>query len=210
MSFSRLEEEPTIFQVVLAWREGFPEIPRESRGVKGLGRVIGRYFTTSSGHISGPASGPQRESHGPALHSTECTFVLGTLRCLQVFLRTARHNQSPLRLDKPSDSLAYKECQRPSKSFWPSGRGFPRSLVSHVVLKVSAEGSGYFTTSSGSISGPMGHGTPRHWYTVSKHRDIGTSGRWYTQETGQPRYGHGPALHSTECTCHGRLPGVPT
>ena len=39
--FSRLEEEPTIFHFVLAWREGFPEIPRESRGVKGLGRVIG-------------------------------------------------------------------------------------------------------------------------------------------------------------------------
>ena len=39
--FSRLKEEPTIFQIVLAWREGFPEIPRESRGVKGLGRVIG-------------------------------------------------------------------------------------------------------------------------------------------------------------------------
>ena len=32
---------PTTFQVVLAKREGIPEIPRESRGVKGLGKVIG-------------------------------------------------------------------------------------------------------------------------------------------------------------------------
>ena len=31
------------FQIVLAWREGFPETPRESRGVKGLGRVIGLF-----------------------------------------------------------------------------------------------------------------------------------------------------------------------
>ena len=46
VSFSRLEEEPAIFHFVLAWREGFPEIPRESRGVNGLGRVIG-VFTTS-------------------------------------------------------------------------------------------------------------------------------------------------------------------
>ena len=38
---SRLKEEPTICQFVLAWREGSPEIPRELRGVKGLGRVIG-------------------------------------------------------------------------------------------------------------------------------------------------------------------------
>ena len=44
VSFSRLEEEPTIFHFVLAWREGFPEIPRESRGVKGLGRVIGVFY----------------------------------------------------------------------------------------------------------------------------------------------------------------------
>ena len=41
---SRLKEEPTIFHFVLAWREGFPEIPRESRGVKGLGRVIGVFY----------------------------------------------------------------------------------------------------------------------------------------------------------------------
>ena len=44
VSFSRLEEEPTIFHFVLAWREGFPEIPRESRGVKGLGRVIAVFY----------------------------------------------------------------------------------------------------------------------------------------------------------------------
>ena len=41
---SRLKEDPTICQFVLAWREGFPEIPRESRGVKGLGRVIGVFY----------------------------------------------------------------------------------------------------------------------------------------------------------------------
>ena len=39
--FSRLKEEPSSFDFDLAWREGIPEIPRESRGVKGLGRVIG-------------------------------------------------------------------------------------------------------------------------------------------------------------------------
>ena len=44
MSFSRLEEEPTIFHFVVAGREGFPEIPRESRGVEGLGRVIGVFY----------------------------------------------------------------------------------------------------------------------------------------------------------------------
>ena len=36
MSFSRLKEELR--------SEGFPEIPRESRGVKGLGRVIGVFY----------------------------------------------------------------------------------------------------------------------------------------------------------------------
>ena len=51
--------------------------PQSDRGI----------LPTSSGHISRPASGPPRYSHGPALHSTECTFVLGTLRCLQVFPR---------------------------------------------------------------------------------------------------------------------------
>ena len=41
MSFSSLKEEPTVFHFVLAWREGHPKIPRESRGVKGLGGEIG-------------------------------------------------------------------------------------------------------------------------------------------------------------------------
>ena len=40
VSFSP-ERRANDFQIVLAWREGMPEIPRESRGVKGLGRVIG-------------------------------------------------------------------------------------------------------------------------------------------------------------------------
>ena len=44
MSFSRLEEEPSSTDSDLAWREGIPEIPRESRGVKGLGRVIGVFY----------------------------------------------------------------------------------------------------------------------------------------------------------------------
>ena len=40
VSFSP-ERRANDFQIVLAWREGMPETPRESRGVKGLGRVIG-------------------------------------------------------------------------------------------------------------------------------------------------------------------------
>ena len=40
VSFSP-ERRASDFQIVLAWREGMPETPRESRGVKGLGRVIG-------------------------------------------------------------------------------------------------------------------------------------------------------------------------
>ena len=36
-----MKEEPTIFRFVLAWREGFTEIPRQSHGVKGLGRESG-------------------------------------------------------------------------------------------------------------------------------------------------------------------------
>ena len=53
MSFSRLKEEPANFLLVLVWREGQPEIPRESRGVNDLGREIGVFYT-SSGYISGP------------------------------------------------------------------------------------------------------------------------------------------------------------
>ena len=74
----------------------------------------------------------------------------------------------------PVSFLAWKKSQPSSTSFWLGERATPRSLVSHVVLKVSAEGLGYFTTSSGCMSGPTGHGTPRHWNPVSKHRDIGT------------------------------------
>ena len=39
----------------------------------------------------------------------------------------------------PVSFLAWKKSQRSSRSFWLGGRAFPRSLVSHVVLKVSAE-----------------------------------------------------------------------
>ena len=87
MSFSRLEEEPTIFHFVLAWREGSPEIPRESRGVKGLGRVIGVTLPPPLGTRAGLHQ--DHDAHSSAQHSTprKCTFVLGTLRCLQVFPR---------------------------------------------------------------------------------------------------------------------------
>ena len=40
VSFSP-ERRASDFQIVLAWREGMPETPRESRDVKGFGRVIG-------------------------------------------------------------------------------------------------------------------------------------------------------------------------
>ena len=39
----------------------------------------------------------------------------------------------------PVSFLAWKKSQRSSTSFWLGERAFPRSLVSHVVLKVSAE-----------------------------------------------------------------------
>ena len=72
--FSRLKEEPSSFDFDLAWREGIPEIPRESRGVKGLGRVIG-VFTTSSGNVSGTEPVQDHDAHPSAQHSTprKCT-----------------------------------------------------------------------------------------------------------------------------------------
>ena len=73
--------------------------------------------------------------------------------------------------------LAWKKSQRSSTSFWLGERALPRSLVSHVVLKVSAEGLGYFTTSSGYISGPMGHWHPETLeprVEAPGHRNLGT------------------------------------
>ena len=68
---------------------------------------------------------------------------------------TARHNQFLFSIwTSPVSFLDPKESQRTSSSFWPGERANPRSLVSHVVLKVSAERLGYSTTSSGYISGP--------------------------------------------------------
>ena len=52
---------------------------------------------------------------------------------------TARHIQFLFHLDKPSEYLACKKSQRTSSSLWLGERALPRSLVSHVVLKVSAE-----------------------------------------------------------------------
>ena len=88
-------------------------------------------------------------------------------------------------LDKPSEFLAFKKSHRASSSFWLGERANPRSLVSHVVLKVSAEWLGYFTTSSGNVSGTEP-----------------VQGPWRSSQC--------PALHSTERTCYGRLPGMPT
>ena len=87
MSFPRLKEEPTIFHFVLAWREGMPETPRESRGVKGLGRVIGVFSPPPLNTLAGLHQ--VHNAIARAQHSTprKCTFVLGTLRCLQVFPR---------------------------------------------------------------------------------------------------------------------------
>ena len=52
VSFSP-ERRANDFQIVLAWREGMPETPRESRGVKGLGRVIGVFSPPSLNTLAG-------------------------------------------------------------------------------------------------------------------------------------------------------------
>ena len=56
---------------------------------------------------------------------------------------------------------------------------------------------------------------PGHWNLGTIEPRVKAPGHWNLgtlvfQETGPSRYGHGQALHSTECTCYGRLPGRPS
>ena len=83
-------------------------------------------------------SRPRYAPYFLSLRSTGYNFFLDSLMSHQTL--AARHNQLLLQVGQAQRVfLAWKKSQRSSTSFWLGERAFPRSLVSHVVLKVSAE-----------------------------------------------------------------------
>ena len=135
--FSPGRRVQAIFHFVLAWREGFPVIPRESRGVKSLGRVIGVFYHLLWTHkracirsttlLSWPST-PLHGVHFRPRHFEVSSGVSSTQRsCLAT------------NLYYPASFSRLKEEPAIFHSFWLGGRACPRPLVSHVVLKVSAE-----------------------------------------------------------------------